>query len=339
MKRPVPKRITKITYEVDPHNRLVLKSGKPSQVKRYRAVLDGTFKIDKDNYLIYHVKKPSPVFLGKKLPQKIYLKGSWSLTKRHNLIYTLDKWQNQIYGNRLILKSGIADARGNEFLFTLTTKEKNKTRTHLLRLSGSWQADKFNRLTFIVEKEKGKRDALTFKNIWRINKNNEIVYEYNKESEIRTLILKGLWDITERHKLFYNLEKSTNSKFEFRAGLTTTFRERGLQFTIGIGKSERKRPKMRIITLFGRWRIKNRFGLVFEMNYGKRKVHSIIFGASLKLKKNHTFEINLKDRRNQPLGIRFTLSRSFLKNQARSFITLLKEKHELAITTGVGFLF
>ena len=44
----------KIRYEIDPHNRLV------RRLPRFRKVIDGKFKIDKKNTLIYHVKAPVP---------------------------------------------------------------------------------------------------------------------------------------------------------------------------------------------------------------------------------------------------------------------------------------
>ena len=329
----------KITYEVDPHNRLILKSGKPSGIKRYRAVLDGTFKIDKNNYLIYHAKKPSPVFRGKRLPQKIKLKGSWSLSKKHNLIYTLDKWQNQIYGNRLILKSGVMNTRTNRLLFTLTTKEEPKRKTYILGLSGAWQVDSTNRLSFNIEKKRGRDDSIILMGAWKIGSNNEIVYTYNRKNKTRKLVFKGYWDTIKKHRIFYRLYGKNGTLFGFKVSAGTSTRSGFLQYRMGIGLSRRKRPKMKVITLYGKWRIKQNLGLIFEMNYGKDKVHSITFGASIKLNKNYTLDVSLKDKRNSSLGIKLTLKKSFLKNQATSFISLIKANRELAIVVGTGILF
>jgi hypothetical protein len=44
----------KVRYEIDPHNRLVVKeAGKKTKLPRFRQVLDGHFKVAKDNTLIY----------------------------------------------------------------------------------------------------------------------------------------------------------------------------------------------------------------------------------------------------------------------------------------------
>ena len=341
----------KIRYEIDPHNRLVLKSGKPSPLKTYRAVLDGTFKIDRNNYLIYHIKKPSPVrsrtsngaspvFLDKRLPQQIKLKGSWSLAKNYNLIYTLDKWQNQVYGNRLILKSGFMNAAEDKLIFALKkTEGRRKERIYILAISGSWHADKFNRLTFLVEREPLGHKPIALKAGWKVNKNNEIIYRYCKEGMIRSVTFKGRWDIIRKHRLFYSLDKSKDSTFEFRVG-TASYDKRGnLRYQIGIGSSYRKRLKARLVTLFGKWKIDDKTGFIFEMSYGKNKIHSITFGTSIKLNKDYTLEVDLKDRKNRPLGIKFTLSRTFFKNQAKAFISLIKERSKLTVIAGTGFLF
>ena len=50
----------KITYEIDPHNRLIAKeTNKASAVAGFREVLDGKFSIGESNSLAYHVKKGS----------------------------------------------------------------------------------------------------------------------------------------------------------------------------------------------------------------------------------------------------------------------------------------
>ncbi|MCK5209459.1 MAG: hypothetical protein KAQ79_15600, partial [Cyclobacteriaceae bacterium] len=81
----------KITYEIDPYNRLIInKAGKKSELSRFRQVLDGRFKIDKDNRLVYYIKAPTP--RGTEIPYQVKLQGKWSLSDDHNLCLTLNKW-------------------------------------------------------------------------------------------------------------------------------------------------------------------------------------------------------------------------------------------------------
>ena len=82
----------KLRFETDPHNRLIyIKTGRRSKVARYRKVLDGYFKTNKDNSLTYHIKG----LRDTGIPQQVKLSGSWSMDKNHNLVFTLDKWKNQ----------------------------------------------------------------------------------------------------------------------------------------------------------------------------------------------------------------------------------------------------
>ncbi len=105
------KKTEKVRYEIDPHNRLVYeKTGKKSYVPRFRTVLDGKFEIDKNNNVTYHVKK-SQVH---EAPQQLRLKGKWSLDKNRNLVLSLNKWGNQIAGNKLTIGSDIIDAKASE---------------------------------------------------------------------------------------------------------------------------------------------------------------------------------------------------------------------------------
>jgi hypothetical protein len=61
----------KVRYEIDPHNRLVIKkTGKKAELKRFRQVLDGRFKVAKDSTLTYHIKAsiPQDTLLGLEAP-------------------------------------------------------------------------------------------------------------------------------------------------------------------------------------------------------------------------------------------------------------------------------
>ncbi|MBU1133521.1 MAG: DUF5004 domain-containing protein, partial [Candidatus Omnitrophica bacterium] len=108
------------------------KTGRKSDVSGFRTVVDGKFEIDKDNQLTYHVKKAQG-----NIPQQLKLKGKWALDKDHNLALTLDKWGNQIAGNKLTIKSELVDAKDNMLSFALTTKDSKKnTHIYIVKLGG-----------------------------------------------------------------------------------------------------------------------------------------------------------------------------------------------------------
>jgi hypothetical protein len=322
-----------ISYEVDRLNRLVISSGKESGLPAFRSVADGEFKTDKNNTLIYQLRKSSG------LPRQIKLRGKYSLNKNHNLVLSLDNENNRLSGNKLILKTGIINAKSDELAFSLSSKYSyGRQSFHMLRLSGKWQADKYNRLNFQVTKENKAVDLLTFTGSWEINKNNEIIYTCarsytkNKTSRSNTLILRGYWEIAGKHRLIYVLDNTIGSELDFRVSLGKA-QLRSLKYEIGIGKSPRKKP----LFIFGEWKINNRLGLIFEIPTGKNTLNNIVFGADCKLTDNYNLNLKLKDGFNRDLGIGLKLSRSILKNQGEVFLKLLKEKREFSIAAGMGF--
>ena len=294
-----------ISYEVDPHNRLIAKkTGKASRVTGFREVLDGKFSIGEDNSLTYHVKRSS----NSDIPQQIKLSGGYSLDADHNLILTLNKWNNQVEGNKLIIKSQLLDAKDNELAFSVGTRDsKGKGILYILKLSGVWNANEQNQLSFDITKERGPRDKLTLQGSWKLNNNNEITYNYTppgaKVKSASTLTFKGHWDITKNQRITYILNKEMNSKFDF----------------------------------LGKWRLSERFGLFFEVPFKGRKPQYVSFGADCKLGKNNTVEFKLKNNLNKDMDIGLKLSRNILKDQGEAFIGALKEGKGLSLTAGVGF--
>ena len=344
----------KLRYEVDPHNRLIIRpSGKKSRLTYFRRVLDGRFKTGPGNTLLYHIKAP----MGEdfKTPHQVKLKGKWSLNKEHDLVLTLDNWRRQTLGDELTLRGEIVDVSSNSLSFEVTTRsEKNLNIKNILKLQGRWQADKHNRLTFKVKKGRGRHDTLTLDGIWEIDKNHRIVYRYEKEQLIRkkklkkTLTFKGFFDITKRNRLSYNLSSDGKSGFDFRTGLGR-LHGNYIKYEIGIGVSDRKEPVNRTLILDGKWKIKKNVGLLFEIKYGGEtsaapnhvgfgaSPKTIKFGADAKLTKKDEVKFSIRNEDGKNLGMELKLSRKLLRGDGEAFIKLLKQKKEAALYVGGGW--
>jgi len=331
----------KITYEVDPYNRLIIdKSGKKSGLSRFRQVLDGRFKIDKDNKLTYHIKTPTPK--GTEIPYQVKLDGVWSLDKNHNLCLTLNKWGRETLGDKLTLQGEIIGTLKNSLAFSLTTRTKDNTQSiYILQLKGAWQADKRNRLTFRVQKEKGSYDILTFRGAWKINKQHQIIYQYEKsklitkKKNVHSLTFQGHWDIKDKKRISYVLSAQTNSVFEFKTSIGI-FKDKYIKYEIGIGVA-RKETIKRCLTLFGKWKIKKNIGLIFEVEYADKEVHAINFGAEAKLSAKDSITFSLKNEKNKDIKAQLQLSRKILRGDGLSFLRFLKSKDETAVFVGTGF--
>ncbi|MCG2711732.1 MAG: hypothetical protein L6416_05355 [Candidatus Omnitrophica bacterium] len=337
---------TKITYEIDPYNRLIInKNGKKSELSRFRQVLDGRFKIEENNTVSYHIKAPTPQ--GAEIPYQVKLQGKWSLSEDHNLCLTLNKWGRQTLGDKLTLQADIIDTAKNFLVFALTTTTKENTQSiYILKLKGAWQADKNNRLTFRVQKEKGSHDILTFKGAWKINKQHQIIYQYEKAQLIRkrkkihTLIFQGYWDIKDKGRISYVLDAQSNSVFDFKTSLGI-FKDKYIKYEVGIGVgntlSGTGARSKRTLTLSGKWKIKKGIGLIFEVEYANKKTSAITFGAEAKLSARDSISFELKNELNKKIGVQLQLSRKTLDGDGLSFLRFLKSKEEKAVFVGTGF--
>ena len=290
----------KISYEVDPHNRLIIKkTGGRSNVSKFRQVISGRFKTDDKNKLYYEVYKPLPA----DIPQKIKFSGKYYLDKKHDLIFTLDKWANQYAGNRLRLKTGIAHASSSEIVFLLSSKTSKKKRSiYLMTLHGAWQADKNNRLTFDVKKESDKNDNLTLFNAWKIGKNSEIAYSQGKNYDV--VRLKGFWDIKKKHRLSYILNKKIGSAFDFKAKLGRIIPKKEktyVKFDITIDISKKKRVR-RNVAFSGTWKLSRDKKILLEISPGKRKTLALKLTKSILDKKGCAYIESFVKNRERYLG-------------------------------------
>ena len=333
----------KVQYEIDPYKRIVIGgSGKKSDLPKFRQVIDGRFKLDENNNLSYRVK--APLSEDENVPHQIKLKGEWSLTDDHELRLTLDGQGRQTFGDQITLQGEILDVNKGSLLFAVTTTTKDNTRsTYVLNLEGAWKADENNRLSFRVKKEDGRYDILTFNGAWEINKDHQIIYQYEKARLIRkkrethTLIFKGYWDIKDAVRISYLLGKGTDSSFDFKtsAGI---FRESYIKYELGIGLSDRIEPVRRTVTLSGRWNLKKESGLIFEIEYENKKTKQIVFGADARLTDRDTVSFALRnDTENRDIGVDLELSHQILKGDGEAFLRLLKSNRESTVYIGAAW--
>ncbi|MDD5584800.1 MAG: hypothetical protein PHV55_07075, partial [Candidatus Omnitrophica bacterium] len=148
-------------YRTTKNNRLIVQRGK-EQIDP-----DGTFVIEDDNKLVYVINEPKVFREQYDLPQRIDLTGTWSLNENHDIVFTLKKTKEQYAAEELYLKAELLDTRGDALIFSLGTTEKSgKQIIRLLQLRGKWQADRHNRLCFLVQKSGSTHDTFTFEGTW-----------------------------------------------------------------------------------------------------------------------------------------------------------------------------
>lgn len=331
----------KVRYEIDPHNRLIAKiSRRRSGPPQFRYVIDGEFKTSPSNTLIYHIKSPSKAVLKDlDLPYQVRIDGTWSLTKNYDLRLSFDKCELEGFRNDVTLKGEIVSANADSLLFAVTKKTGDGSgETRVLRLEGIWQADRDNRLTFKVKKEGNKYDTLTFEGRWDINNNHKIVYKYSKggKKNEKTILFEGFWNITKKDIITYHLDFMNRSLFNFRVGRGSVSND-SIKYEMGIGLEARERPAKKYLILYGKWNIRKRVGVVFEIDYGGGNKGGINFGAEARLTPDSKIRFDLRTETGEPLGLSLTLSKTILKGEGELYSKALFSEKEKAVYIGGGF--
>lgn len=341
-------------YSTDTMNRLIIRRN------RKTLITDGRFSIDKNNRLIYWLNAPDPWRRQYSLPPKISFQGNWQLNPNYDLEIILDKARGQSEGDILVLKGELISTDRDTLAFSIKSID-NRGQTHiqLLKLSGSWQADEYNRISFAIKK-KISPDILTLEGIWQINKNQQIVYTYEqtdlktKTKHIRSLTFSGFWQIDNAKRLTYILEHSTKSQFYFRVQLESPnlYPQEGvIKYRLGIGLKGLSPSKLirssakgtvptKVISLYGTWKFSRKAGLSFEMDYGSGKLKRIEFGADIYLTKKDEVTLSITNKRKEPLGIFITFTHKFLKRYvAETFLRLKTSEKEKRLEAGLRIPF
>jgi len=327
----------KLSYKINKNNQLtIIKSGKILFPKV-------NFDVDKNNQLAYEVKESTSWRKEYSISKRITLKGKWGIDKNHNLLFTLANTRSQIGGERLLLSTKIIQAKANYLVFSLGTTGRSGTHgLRLLQLKGRWQADKYNRIQFLVKKIKTS-DALTFQGSWQV-KNNSLIYTYQKASLVtktkrtHTLRFKGYWQINKPNRITYILDTKGDSSFEFKAYLETPSligRKGVIKYRAGIGLKGRELFRGETITLYGVWKLHRKTGLSFDIAYAEEGVKSISFGAFIRMSTKNKITLELLSREKKSLKMSVELTSSFLNNKAKWFLKVISENRQPRLEWGI----
>ena len=333
---------TNTGYSVDEFNRLIIRR------KNKKLVADGRFSLDKKNRLSYWLNEPASWIKENTLPKKLLFNGRWKLDSKYNLNLNLSK-TGQKEADCLTFKGNIISAENNILAFEITSLDKcGNSHIQILQLGGYWQQDAFNRLCFVLSK-KASPDTLVLEGAWELDKNQQIVYSYQKTllkrktKLVHTLSFSGYWQISQRNRLVYILSRNTNSQFTFCVQLDSPniYPQDGLiKYRLGIGVRGTKFYKDRVVVLYGSWKFSRVLGLIFEIDYGQGRIKAIDFGIEAGLSKKDKITLMLRNKEGERLGISITFSHKFLKNtDAQAYVRLKRLEEESGVEAGVEVSF
>lgn len=267
------------------------------------------------------------------------MKGRWSLTPDHELKLEAKETQRSQTFSFLL-----ADASAYELAFTVTLRDSDGNfSARILKFEGRWQADKQNRLVFLINHSDGKRGRLVFQGTWKVGRHHEIIYRFRSAriSSLQKMILKGSWQIAERDFLTYRVEGSSDSSFRFKAGLLGWEVLEGkrlrirYQVAVEFRKNARSKTAYEKVVLSGLLKVHGPLSIGFEITYENGRVEEMRFLAQYELASHRKIDIKLLNSRREGLGIEFALSTRVLGDRANLFLQGRKTERDLAIEGGI----
>lgn len=214
---------------------------------------------------------------------------------------------------------------GTDSARTRSSRPIRRTVTGLVKLSGKWELDEKNRITFSVKRPfdlaqgggPDKDNKLTFQSAWEVNENCEVVYKFEVDAKpqwfgtvssgagrsgtsrtrrrvakvTQELVFKGEWDISEKNKLTYLIGADSDSAFRFRGTFETQSilaKEGEIRYQAGVEYKTSRGARKRLtqtIALFGKWKLSDDLALSFEIEYADGRKSEIRIGADFNLPK------------------------------------------------------
>jgi len=313
------------------------------QALRPTRSVRGRLRTDRHNRLVYELSS-TPEIDGHPGPHTGLVEGTWRLTPNHEL--ALDVRHAARTGRRtLSLRGAVVAARAHALVFALRRGEgERRSALEHVTLSGRWQADARNRLTFLVSKADGAEDRLTFQGAWDVGPRHEVIYRYRqrvgRRREEHTLRLTGAWDVTRAGRLVFRVAGSNDSSLEFRVSVrspSVIAREGRLVYEVGIGLS-RGRLERRRVALFGTWKLHRDLSVAFEVPYANGRVGTIRFEGTYALNPRNRVAAALENGRGEPLGITVLFTREITRD-ASLFLRLKRTAEEASAIGGVQVRF
>lgn len=217
--------------------------------------------------------------------KSIKLTGRWELTEEHDLILHVSGMDSRFFGKSIILRGRIVKLGTNNISFRVRQSDTlSGLRTGNIELSGNWQADPQNRLSFRVSKASGREEVLTFNGKWDIGTNNYIEYRFREThqktqtKQVHRLVLRGWWQIGS-DRLVYRLHKEKPGSLVFRASLQSTSlraQEGRIKYQLGveIERDDRFKKEQLDLSIFGQWKVNRDLSLSFWVKFGNKNIES-----------------------------------------------------------------
>jgi hypothetical protein len=181
---------------------------------------------------------------------------------------------------------------------------------------------------------------VTLQGSWQIDKNNRIVYAYDRDDlrsgrrQRHRVVFKGRWKISPGKMLSYSLSGRSGSSLDFKVSLAKPTR-RGLKWSIG---AQAGLPSKKL-AIFGSWRLTERLGLVLEIDCQDGRPRQLVFGTSFRFDSEYNLEFTVRTGKSGAAGAKIKLSREILRKNGELFLTGEFSGRRQRIMAGVAIAF
>lgn len=321
------------SYTLDSDGRLVAarRGARQAGLEPVQTVA-GSVTTDAQNRLAYDIEQP----LQAGTPSRVVFDGAWRLTPEHRLVFAARRRGGAQPGAAVSATLTRAGAR------TLTAAiERRGQAPAELTLTGAWQVDAQNRLTFLVDRG-GRAERLTLRGAWRVGPDHELAYEYRHALEgrrghsVRMLRFDGAWSLGRAGRLRYALEGSDDAALELRGSFEpgpVDAVDGRLAFRLGAAVSRTRSDQGRLV-LSGGWKIGRDRSVSFDIPAAGGRRGTLRFAASASGGSGQTFDVELAAPQGARLRIAVRFSRRLFRD-TRLFLQASRDGRESAVLGGV----
>ena len=278
------------------------------------------------------------------------------LTPENEVVY-----REQGGDKKAVFTGSLVAAEPDLLVISVAVQEDEKhTVTGSVKLSGKWELDEKNRITFSVKRGLDRYDKLTFQGAWEVNDNFQVTYSFETNTQPQhsgssqqivkqELVFEGHWDISEKNCLTYLIGVDSESSFRFRGTFETKSilaKEGEICYQVGVEyelKTGECKSVTQTITLFGKWKLSDDLALSFELECTDGRKASISVGVELDLEKfkggcpllPDKVTVNLTSSEGDPLGVEIVLTKDLFEGNVQTFVRFRESLKETAVEAGI----
>lgn len=154
-------------WKADERNRLLFLVKKGDREEP--LALEGAWEIGEHHTLLYRYQKKEPVLLS--------FRGAWEIREKDRLTYALDLGGKSRFDFRAAVQSPTLLAKKGEIRYQAGIRLAGHTTVlREIVLFGKWKLSRDFSLSFEMEYEKGRRQALFFNTAYRLNEKEELIF-------------------------------------------------------------------------------------------------------------------------------------------------------------------